>query len=149
MQARGDYIGGRFHEPVGEPFQSHDPAHDHAVVLEAAGSAARVAEATEAAAEAQPAWAARSLEERFEALRRFRAALAARGDGLAEAIRREMGKIHGEAGVEIGALLGRFALVEGQVRRELSGGALEGHPDEIVRYQPHGEIGRASCRERV
>lgn len=141
MEARGDYIGGRFLEPTGEAFTSHDPAHHHAVVLEAAGSADRVTEACDAAAAAQAEWAARSLDDRVAALARFKSAIAARADELSEAISREMGKIRSEARIEINALLGRFALVEGQVRRDLSGGTIEGHASEVIRYRPHGVVG--------
>lgn len=141
MEARGDYIGGRFLDPTGETFTSHDPAHDHAVVLEAAGAVDRVGEACEAAAEAQRAWAAKTLDERVAALHRFRSAISARADELSEAISREMGKIRSEARVEINALLGRFALVEGQVRSGLAGGPIPGFDSEIIRYRPHGVVG--------
>jgi len=140
-EARGDYIGGAFHAPSGEAFQSHDPAHDDRVVLQAAGDAARAAQACAAAAEAQPAWAARSLDERFEVLAKFKAAIEAHADPLSEAITREMGKIRSEARVEIGALLGRFGLIERSVREELFGGPLPGFANEVLRYRPHGVVG--------
>ncbi|MCB9595718.1 MAG: aldehyde dehydrogenase family protein [Sandaracinaceae bacterium] len=140
-EARGDYVGGTFHGPTGEAFTSHDPAHEDRVVLETAADPARAAAACEAAAEAWPGWAARSLDERLEVLMRFRAAIEARADGLSEAISLEMGKLRSEARVEIGALLGRFALVEAAVRAELAGGALPGFANEIVRYRPHGVVG--------
>ena len=141
MQARGDFIDGSFHAPTGDTFTSHDPARGGQVVLETAGSPERVGQACEAAAAAQPAWAGLDFDARLAALMRFRAALAEREDGLSEAISREMGKIRSEARTEIKALVGRFALVEGQVRAELSGGAIPGFPAEVIRYRPHGVVG--------
>ena len=141
MQARGDYFGGRFHAPTGDSFSSHDPAHDDRVVLETAGSPARVNEACDAAAGAAPAWAARSLDERLEVLARFRAALAEREDTISEAITLEMGKIRSEARTEVGALVGRFALIEAAVKKELLGGPLPGFSSEVIRFRPHGVVG--------
>jgi RHH-type proline utilization regulon transcriptional repressor/proline dehydrogenase/delta 1-pyrroline-5-carboxylate dehydrogenase len=139
--ARGDYIGGAFHPPQGEPFESRDPARDDAVVLRTGGDPARVAQATAAAAEAAPGWASLSMDERAAHLHRFRAALAAREDGLSEAITREMGKLRSEARVEVKALVNRFGLVEEQLRHDLRGGALPGFPNERIRHAPHGVVG--------
>ena len=139
-EARGDYVGGAFVGPSGEPFSSHDPAHDDRVVLATAGDPARVADACAAAEAAWPAWAALGLDERLEALGRFRAAIEARADGLSEAISLEMGKIRSEARVEIKALVGRFALVESAVRADLLGGPLPGFDNEVIRYRPHGVV---------
>lgn len=141
MEPRGDYIDGSFHAPTGETLTSHDPAREGRVVLETAGSPDRARLASEAAAAAQPAWEALGLDGRLAALARFRAALAEREDGLSEAISREMGKIRSEARTEIKALVGRFGLVEGQVRAELQGGAIPGFPAEVIRYRPHGVVG--------
>lgn len=139
-EARGDYYGGTFHSPSGEAFSSHDPAHEHRVVLATAGDPARAAAACEAAAAAWPAWSARSLDERAAALGRLRAAIEARADGLSEAITLEMGKLRSEARAEVSALLARFALVEAGVRAELAGGPVRGHDNEVVRYRPHGVV---------
>lgn len=140
-EARGDYFGGRWHAPTGETFSSHDPSLDDHVVLTSAFDPARAGEACASAAEASEAWAARSLDERLEVLARFREAIAARADGLAEAISLEMGKVRGEARAEVSALVSRFALVEAQVRAELLGGSLPGRASEILRYRPHGVVG--------
>ncbi len=139
-EARGDYVGGTFHGPTGEAFTSHDPAHEGRVVLETASDPARVAMACAAAAEAFGAWSARSLDERLAVLTRFRAAIEARAEGLSEAISLEMGKLRSEARGEVGALLGRFALVEAAIRSELAGGPVRGFENEVVRYRPHGVV---------
>lgn len=140
-EARGDYLGGTFHAPTGETFQSHDPAHEDRVVLSTAGDPARARAACAAAAEAWPGWAARALDERAAVLGRFRAAIEARADALSEAISLEMGKLRSEARVEVAGLVARFALVEKGVREELRGGAIPGFANEIVRHRPHGVVG--------
>src|SRR5690606_27276681 len=122
-------------------FQSRNPARAGAVVLTAGSSPPRVRAACEAAAHAAPAWSSLGMNERLEALARFRAALAARKDSLAEAISLEMGKLRSEASIEIDGLLGRFALVEAAIRGDLREGAVPGFPQEHLRYHPHGVVG--------
>jgi RHH-type proline utilization regulon transcriptional repressor/proline dehydrogenase/delta 1-pyrroline-5-carboxylate dehydrogenase len=141
MEARGDYIGGRFHAPAGEPLTSHNPARDGAVVLETAASPERVRMACEAAANAARAWQALRFEQRVEALGRFRDALAERRDELAEAITQEMGKLRSESTLEVDGLLGRFATVEAHIRADLREGPVPGQPQEVLRYHPHGVVG--------
>lgn len=141
MDARGDLIGGAFLPPEGELFQSRNPARGGAVVLTAGSSPPRVRAACEAAAHAAPAWSGLSMSERLGALARFRAAIAARKDSLAEAISLEMGKLRSEAGIEIDSLLGRFALVEAAIRGDLREGPVPGFPQEHLRYHPHGVVG--------
>ncbi len=121
--------------------QSRNPARGNAVVLETAGSPERVRLACAAAAEAAPGWAALGLDGRLAALARFREALAARREALAEAISLEMGKIRSEARTEVDALLGRFASVEAHVRADLREGPVPGQPQEHLRYHPHGVVG--------
>lgn len=141
MEARGDFIGGEFFAPEGDRFASRNPARDGATVLETAGSPARVRRACAAAAEAAPGWARLSFAERLELLHRFRDALKARSESLAEAISLEMGKIRSEARVEIDSLVGRFASVEAQIRSDLREGPVPGNPQEVLRYHPHGVVG--------
>ncbi|MGF1466907.1 MAG: aldehyde dehydrogenase family protein [Sandaracinaceae bacterium] len=139
-QACGDYIGGRFQPPAGEPFASRDPAHDFAPVAEAGASRERVAEACAAAADAAPGWRDLGMDARLAHLARFRAALKEAEDDLSAAITREMGKVRSESRTEARALVARFGLVEAQVRADLRGGSIPGYPNESVRYAPHGVV---------
>lgn len=101
----------------------------------------RVSLACDAAAAALPPWRSLSMDARWEVLLRFREAIASNQDALAQAISSEMGKLLSEAHIEISALIHRFALVRGQIARDLSSGALPGHPNEVLSFRPHGVVG--------
>lgn len=140
MSSSVDFVGGRFLSPEGEPLVSRNPARDGAPVLETLWSPSRVALAVETAKAAQPAWGALSLDERWAALLRFRAAIEAKKEELADAIVQEIGKIRSEARVEIQSLLGRFDLVLHQIKNDLRDGVLPGFPNEALRWHPHGVV---------
>lgn len=137
----GDYVGGAFLEPEGEPLVSVDPAHDGAPVCATTASPARIALAVGAARDAYPAWAALSVDERFAHLARFRAAIDAKKDTLADAIVKEIGKVRAEARLEVAGLVGRFDLALERVRSDLRSGPLPGFPSEALRWHPHGVVG--------
>ncbi|UJR87105.1 aldehyde dehydrogenase family protein [Sandaracinus amylolyticus] len=141
MQIPGDYIGGRFVPPTGEPLISENPARDGEHVVHTAWSADRVADAVAAAKDAQVAWSRRSFDDRLAALHRFRAVIVAQKERLADAIVKEIGKIRSEARVEIDSLIGRFDLVAAQIRNDLRDGPLPGFPNEALRWHPHGVVG--------
>ena len=136
MQALGNYINGAFVPPSGEARVSRNTAADGAVVLETGSTVAAVTAATAAAAAAQPAWARLTTGERADILDRFKAQLSARGDGLAEAIVLETGKLRGES--EIETLVHRFDLSRAAVATDLAAG--QGAPGDHLRYQPLGVI---------
>ncbi len=115
MRALGDFIGGRFVSPQGQALTSHNPARSGELVFETAWDPSRVKEACEAAAAAQGAWRALSMDARWSFLERFRDAIAQDAEVMASAITSEMGKLRSEARTEIKALIGRFDLVLGQV----------------------------------
>lgn len=139
ITGKGDFIGGQFHAPMGDELVSHNPV-DGAAVYRTKVTADRVAEACEAAAKAQPAWAALSFEERWEALCRFRAAIKERTEGIAEAITLENGKLIGEARTEVGALVGRFDIIRSRILSDMPDGTLPGFPQESLRHHPHGVV---------
>ena len=139
MQALGNFVNGAFVAPSGKALVSRNPAADGAVVFETGYTVAAVAEAAGAAAAAQPAWAQLTVAERASALDRFKQAIAARADGLAEAIVLETGKLRSEAKVEIQTLLNRFDLARGALAAELKPGQVA--PGEHLRYQPLGVVG--------
>jgi RHH-type proline utilization regulon transcriptional repressor/proline dehydrogenase/delta 1-pyrroline-5-carboxylate dehydrogenase len=137
----GDYVGGRFLDPIGAPLISSNPARDGAPVVRTSWAKERVDEAVAAAKAAQPAWSRLSLDERLAALHRFRAVIQAKKEHLADAIVLEIGKIRPEARVEIDSLIGRFDLVAAQIRQDLRDGPLPGFPNEALRWHPHGVVG--------
>ncbi|MBX7190594.1 MAG: aldehyde dehydrogenase family protein [Sandaracinaceae bacterium] len=139
-EVRSDYVAGAFLEPHGEPLVSVNPAKDGAIVVSARWSPSRVDQAVAAAKAAQPAWSRLSLDERWQHLVRFRAAIEAKKEYLADAIVQEIGKIRSEARVEIQTLIGRFDLVLGAVKNDLKDGQLPGFPNEALRWHPHGVV---------
>lgn len=144
MHALGDYIDGSFVVPSTQDAQtitSHNPARSSDVVFETKVSTAHMAQACDAAARAALAWAALSMDERWRALERFRDAIHAHAEALADAIMAETGKLRSEARGEVSALLGRFALVHATAQREFSSGQLPGHAHEELRFHPLGVVG--------
>jgi acyl-CoA reductase-like NAD-dependent aldehyde dehydrogenase/4-aminobutyrate aminotransferase-like enzyme len=141
MRPLGDYIDGAFHAPQGAALISRNPAREGQVVLETAWSAGRTTQACEAAARAASAWAARSRAARWEALARFRDALKARADELAEAIVLETGKLRSEARAEVGSLIARFDLARHLADTDMAEGPVKGHPHEHLRYHALGVVG--------
>lgn len=139
MQALGNFIGGQFVPPTGKALVSRNPAADGAVVFETGYTVEAVHDAAGAAAAAQPAWRARSLSERWEHLSRFKQAIAARADALADAIVWETGKIRSEAKAEISTLLNRFDLVRAAMASDQKSGPVA--PGETLRYAPLGVVG--------
>jgi RHH-type proline utilization regulon transcriptional repressor/proline dehydrogenase/delta 1-pyrroline-5-carboxylate dehydrogenase len=139
--ALGDFVGGSWLPPQGEPLESSNPARDGEPVFTTAADPARVDRACAAAAAVQHDWAALSRDERWQALTSFRDALAAREDALAEAIRLETGKIASEARGEARTVIARFDAVREQVARDLAEGPLPGAPSERSRYHALGVVG--------
>lgn len=138
---RGDYVGGDFLDLEGEALTSVDPSHDGRPACETAASPARIGVAVDAARTAYPAWSALSVDQRFAALKRFRAAIDERKEALADAIVVEIGKIRSEARLEVASLVGRFDLALDRVKNDLRSGTLPGFPSEALRWHPHGVVG--------
>lgn len=141
MPIAGDYIGGRFVAAPGESLVSRNPSKGSAVVVETTWSASQVGLAVSAAADAQRGWSRLTFDERWAALVRFRSAIEAQKESLADAIVQEIGKIRTEARTEIQTLLGRFDITASVVRGDLRDGALPGFPNESLRWHPHGVVG--------
>ncbi len=139
MRALGNFINGAFVAPAGQTMVSRNPAADGAIVFETGYTAAAAATAVQAAAAAQPAWAALGQAARWAHLERFKAAIAARTNELADAIVIETGKLRSEAKVEIQTLLNRFDLVRGAFAADVREGAVA--PGETLRYQALGVVG--------
>jgi len=125
--------------PSGMALVSRNPAADGAVVFETGYTVGAVRDASAAAAAAQPAWAALTQDERVAHLERFKHAIAARADLLADAIVIETGKIRSEAKTEIQTLLNRFELVRSAMASDLRPGKVG--PGEHLRYAALGVVG--------
>jgi len=136
----GDFIDGRFLPPTGTAVTSSNPVDD-SVVLATAWDEARIGQAVEAAASALTAWRALPMAERHAVLVRFADALAERREGIAEAIRLEVGKIQSEADVEAASLVSRIPLVASRIELDLREGPLPGFSNESLRHHPHGVVG--------
>ncbi len=139
MQALGNFIGGAFVAPSGKALVSRNPAADGAVVFETGYTVGAVADAAAAAHTAQQGWARLSAAERWAALDKFKAAIAASADALADAIVIETGKIRSEAKLEVQTLLNRFELVRAAMAADLKPGQVA--PGEHLRYQALGVVG--------
>ncbi|MEO6772974.1 MAG: aldehyde dehydrogenase family protein [Kofleriaceae bacterium] len=139
MQALGNFIGGQFIAPSGQALVSRNPAADGAVVFETGYTVEAVDHAATSAAAAQPAWAALTPTQRWHHLERWKAAITAKGDQLADAIVIETGKIRSEAKAEIQTLINRFDLVKQAMAADLKPGSVG--PGETLRYQPLGVVG--------
>ena len=139
MQALGNFIGGQFIAPAGKALVSRNPAADGAVVFETGYTVEAVDQAAAAALTAQPAWAALGQGDRWTHLERFKAAIAAKADQLADAIVIETGKLRSEAKGEIQTLLNRFELVKNAMAADLKPGNVG--PGETLRYQALGVVG--------
>ncbi len=98
-----------------------------------------------AAREAQTAWAGRSLPERARALDRLRRSLAARAVEIAEVIRSETGKVHGEALSEVAVACDNLAYLKRAAPSFLLGRRASTawllHRRARVTYEPYGVIG--------
>jgi RHH-type proline utilization regulon transcriptional repressor/proline dehydrogenase/delta 1-pyrroline-5-carboxylate dehydrogenase len=139
VEASGDFVAGSFLRPEGQALESLNPATG-AAVLKTAWSPARAKVAVDAASEALPAWRALTLEARLHHLVRFRDAIRAHTEDLADAISLEMGKLRSEARTEVSALVARFDLMADRIRSDMRDGVLAGHPMEALRHRPHGVV---------
>ncbi len=141
VKPNGDYIGGAFAPPEGEPLSSVNPARAGQPVLETAWAPERAERAADAASDAAVRWMELGTEARWAQLLRFRDALAGRAEGLADAIVAETGKLRSEADGEVRSLLSRFDLIRGIAGRDLAEGPVQGNWAEQLRYHPLGVVG--------
>lgn len=103
-----------------------------------------------AARTAQPAWAARPLEERAQIIRAFRASLEAQQDTLARTLSSEMGKPVSQAAGEVKGTLGRIDFFLENAARSLAPEPLldteaGGGTAEEITHEPLGVIANISA----
>ena len=89
------YIAGTWQAGQGERFESLNPVTQHVVWVGQGATAVQVDAAVQAAREAFPAWAKRSLDERVAVLEAFAASLKTHADELSHCIGEEkIGRAH-------------------------------------------------------
>lgn len=109
-ESLGHYIDGRWLDGEGETLVSHDPATGEPCWIGRAATPGRVDQAVTAARVAQPAWAARRLNDRIAIIERFKQQLETRREALAETISVETGKPRWESLTEVDAMIGKIPL---------------------------------------
>ncbi|NBF08612.1 succinylglutamate-semialdehyde dehydrogenase [Pseudomonas sp. Fl4BN1] len=135
------YIAGQWLAGQGEAFTSLNPVTQAVVWSGNGATAAQVDSAVQAARQAFPAWAKRSLEERISVLEAFAASLKSRADELARCIGEETGKPLWEAATEVTSMVNKIS-ISVQSYRERTGeksGPL-GDATAVLRHKPHGVV---------
>lgn len=135
------YIDGQWLAGQGEAFTSVNPVTQQVIWSGNGATAAQVDSAVQAARQAFPAWATRSLEERIRVLEAFAASLKARTDELSRCIGEETGKPLWEATTEVTSMVNKIA-ISVQSYRERTGeksGPL-GDATAVLRHKPHGVV---------
>lgn len=119
--------------------QSFDPASGQLVWEGPAANAEAVSAALLRARKAFPAWAALPVEARVDAARRFRAALEARKESIAEMIARETGKPLWECRGELASMIGKVELsIAAQAERTGERRSEMPFGQAVLRHRPHG-----------
>ena len=139
----GHWYGGSEHDPVdGQWISSYDPLTGRAVARIAAGGAADVEAAAEAARAAAPGWAALSPAERSAHLRALAAAWLAEAEELIALEIAETGKPYAGAHMEIHGVAEYLEYYAGVIRA-IHGQTVDLGPDQHVYSvrEPFGTIG--------
>ncbi|MCD5973584.1 succinylglutamate-semialdehyde dehydrogenase [Pseudomonas quasicaspiana] len=135
------YIAGNWHAGQGEAFESLNPVTQQVVWSGQGATAAQVDVAVQAARQAFPAWASRTLEDRITVLEAFAANLKSQTDALAQCIGEETGKPLWESATEVTSMVNKIA-ISVQSYRERTGeksGPL-GDANAVLRHKPHGVV---------
>ncbi|TWC43023.1 succinylglutamic semialdehyde dehydrogenase [Pseudomonas sp. SJZ079] len=135
------YIAGHWHVGQGEALESLNPVSQQVLWQGRAASAEQVEAAVQAARDAFPAWASRSLDERIALLERFAATLKAHADELARTIGEETGKPLWESATEVTSMANKVA-ISVQSYRERTGEKSGPLADAtaVLRHKPHGVV---------
>nr|WP_218585804.1 succinylglutamate-semialdehyde dehydrogenase [Pseudomonas sp. AN3A02] len=135
------YIAGEWLVGQGEVFESLNPVTQQVVWSGNGATTEQVESAVQAARQAFPAWAKRSLEERLSVLEAFAANLKSRADEFARCIGEETGKPLWESATEVTSMVNKVA-ISVQSYRERTGeksGPL-GDATAVLRHKPHGVV---------
>jgi succinylglutamic semialdehyde dehydrogenase len=135
------YIAGSWLAGQGDVVESLNPVTQQVVWAGNGATVEQVESAVQAARQAFPAWAKRSLEERLSVLEAFAANLKSRADELARCIGEETGKPLWESATEVTSMVNKVA-ISVQSYRERTGeksGPL-GDATAVLRHKPHGVV---------
>jgi succinylglutamic semialdehyde dehydrogenase len=133
------FIDGVWRAGAGAPLISNDPATGAVVWEGATADAGDVAAAVAAARRAFQPWADLPLEDRVAALRRYRAALEARAEVMAQDFSRETGKPLWETRTEIGSMIAKVEVsIAAQAERAGERIAATAFGQAVLRHRPHG-----------
>ncbi len=135
------YIADSWLAGQGEVVESLNPVTQQVVWSGNSATVEQVESAVQAARQAFPAWAKRSLEERLSVLEAFAANLKSRADELARCIGEETGKPLWESATEVTSMVNKVA-ISVQSYRERTGeksGPL-GDATAVLRHKPHGVV---------
>ncbi len=137
--SRGQYIDGAWVSGQGPALTSIDPATGAPAWEGATATGADVAAAVAAARGAFHDWADRPRAERIEALRRYKAALDARKEAMAEAVSRETGKALWETRTELGSMMAKVdASIAAYDERTGTKETATAFGRAVLRHRPHG-----------
>ncbi|MCD5992696.1 succinylglutamate-semialdehyde dehydrogenase [Pseudomonas sp. CDFA 602] len=135
------YIAGAWQAGQGDAFDSLNPVTQQVLWSGQGATANQVEAAVQAARQAFPGWARRSLDERIGVLEAFAACLKARSDEIARCIGEETGKPLWESATEVTSMVNKVA-ISVQSYRERTGeksGPL-GDATAFLRHKPHGVV---------
>ncbi|WP_434563738.1 succinylglutamate-semialdehyde dehydrogenase [Pseudomonas sp. Z5-35] len=135
------YIAGSWLEGQGDVFESLNPVTQQVLWSGKGATAAQVESAVQAARQAFPDWARRSLDERIQVLEAFAGNLKTHADELARCIGEETGKPLWESATEVTSMINKVA-ISVQSYRERTGeksGPL-GDATAVLRHKPHGVV---------
>jgi succinylglutamic semialdehyde dehydrogenase len=133
------FIDGVWRAAAGAPLVSKDPATGAVVWEGASADAGDVAQAVAAARRAFQPWADLPLEDRIAALRRYRAALEARAEAMAQDFSQETGKPLWETRTEIASMMAKVAVsITAQAERAGERAAATAFGQAVLRHRPHG-----------
>ena len=137
--SRGLFINGQWKSGQGPALTSIDPATGKPVWEGATATPADVAEAVAAARAAFHDWADRPRDARIDAVRRYKAALDARKDAMAEALSRETGKALWETKAELGSMMAKVdASIAAYDERTGVRESATAFGRAVLRHRPHG-----------
>ncbi len=135
------YIAGAWQAGQGETITSLNPETQQVLWSGQGATAEQVDLAVQAARQAFPGWARRSLQERIDVLEAFAARLKHHADDLARCIGEETGKPLWESATEVTTMVNKVA-ISVQSYRERTGeksGPL-GDATAVLRHKPHGVV---------
>lgn len=139
MASQHVWIDGRWQAGKGEAFESLCPATGEAVWSGRAADSKQVAAAVESARRAFGDWSRRPQNDRTRVLEAYGDALKRRGEDIAVAISRDMGKALWDAKGEAGAMAAKIAVsIAAQVERAGSKAMEAGFGSMHLTHRPHG-----------